>query len=111
MSYEDVEERSALHPLVCKLDAKRRDAKNISRYTLEQIEQARKLEEDVREAYFRSRVFVNYRERFIAVKVEAPQYADKVSLAVRKLDEACEEAGIQRASLAKGTIVYRILQG
>ena len=110
MSYQDVEERSKLHPFVCKEDAKRRDAKNIGRYTLEQIKQARQLEEDVRSAYFRSRVFVNYRERFIAVKVEAPQFADKVSLAVRELDEACEENGIQRAQLAKGTIVYRIPQ-
>jgi hypothetical protein len=36
-------------------------------------------------AYFRSRVFLNYREKFMTVKVEAPQIADKISDEVEQL--------------------------
>lgn len=108
MAYKDVEERSALPAFICRMDAKRRNSNNIDTYTPEQIKQAQRLYADVSNAYFRSRVFLNYRERFIAVKVEAPNYADKVSLEVRNLDKACEEAGYKKKATGKGSIVYRI---
>lgn len=108
MAYNDVEERSALPAFICKRDAERRNANNFDAYSPEQVQQAQQLFSDVSEAYFRSRVFLNYRERFIAVKVEAPNLADKVSLAVRDLDLAVEEQGVKKVATSKRAIVYRI---
>lgn len=92
---------------VCIQDAKRRDEENIGSYTLTQQSAADKLLAMVDDAYIRSRVFRNYRQRFIAVKVNKPTFADKVSLRAAKLDLWCEANGIVIEHTRHGNMVYR----
>ena len=88
-------------------DIKKRNAENEGAYTLEQHAAADAMFLAIEEVYGRSRVFMNYRQRFIAVKVNAPQFGDKVSLRAAKLDAWADANGIVKEHTRYGHIVYR----
>ena len=105
MSYTDVEEeqRSKLPKWICSEDAEKRSKQNIESYSQEQVYKAETFKTMVAQAYVRSRVYLNFRERFIAVKVEAPCLKDRITKAVIEVIEFAEENNIKiirkRASL------------
>lgn len=107
MSYIQDETKSRLPAYVCVADAKARDAKNIVLYNDSQIKAGEQLLEKVQGAYYRSKVYRNYRENFIAVKVDKPNIADKVSKEVQSLNTYCSQNGIDLVS-TKSNLVYRI---
>lgn len=107
MSYVQDETKSRLPAFVCVADAKARDAKNIVLFNDAQIKAGQTLFEKVQNAYFRSRVYRNYRENFIAVKVDKPTTADKVSKEVAALTTYCTSNGIDVVT-TKSNIIYRI---
>ena len=100
-------EEFKLPAYVCVQDAKKRNAENIGSYSLDQQSAADALLAAVEDAYGRSRVFLNYRQRFVAVKVSAPVFADRVSLRAAKLDTWAEANGIVREYTRHGHLVYR----
>lgn len=106
MYYED-ETKSRLPAYVCIADAKKRNAANVVLFTDAQIAEGEKLFDQVQSAYFRSRVYRNYREKFIAVKVDAPKTADKISADVAKLNAFCVANNIDIVA-TKANVVYRI---
>lgn len=79
------------NPAFAAIDARRRDAQNVNLYTLNQIKAGIELESRVRFCFFRSRVYLNYRSKFIVVKVEKPQMADKSSDAYSEVISFCEK--------------------
>jgi hypothetical protein len=88
-------------------DVKRRNAENECLYNEQQLLAGEALLAGIEDVYLCSRVFLNYRQRFIAVKVNAPSFKDKVSLRAAKLDAWCEANGIVKEHTRHGHIVYR----
>lgn len=93
---------------VCAADAKARDKANKPAYSQEQQDFANTLHTLVEQAFSRSKVYMNYRKNFIAIKVDAPSLLDKVTLRVATLDSYCEQHNIQRTVSRHGNIVYRL---
>lgn len=89
------------------IDAKARDALFINNFTQTERNKAKAFADTVRSAYFRSRVFINYREKFIAVKVEKPQRADIISSEVTVVDDHAANKGYLRKQ-TKTAIIYRL---
>lgn len=92
---------------VCLQDIKRRDAENEGLYSLAQLNVGETLLAHIEDVYIRSNVFLNYRKKFIAIKVNKPTFADKVSLRAAKLDLWCEANGIVIEHTRHGNMVYR----
>ena len=91
----------------CVIDAKKRDAENIVNYSPAQREAADALLALVEDTYWRSKIYKNYRKGFVAVKVNAPMFTDKVSLRAAKLDAWADANGIVREHTRHGNLVYR----
>jgi hypothetical protein len=92
---------------VCLEDIKRRDAENEGLYSLKQLAAGEALLAHIEDVYIQSNVFMNYRKKFIAVKVNKPQFKDKVSLRAARLDMWCEANGIVIEHTRHGNMVYR----
>jgi hypothetical protein len=92
---------------VCLQDIKRRDAENEGLYSAVQLTVGEALLAHIEDVYIQSNVYLNYRQRFIAVKVNAPKFADKVSLRAARLDLWCEANGIVIEHTRHGNMVYR----
>ena len=92
---------------VCLQDIKRRDAENESLYSVAQLNIGEALLAHIEDVYIQSNVYLNYRKKFIAVKVNKPKFADKVSLRAAKLDLWCEANGIVIEHTRHGNMVYR----
>jgi hypothetical protein len=101
------ENSSKLPAFVCIADAKAKNEKNIVLWSDKQVVDANKFKDLVSNAYFRSRVYLNYREGFIVIKVDRPTVQDRVSKAVETLDSYCVSHGIVKLS-TKANILYRI---
>ena len=92
---------------VCVQDIKRRDAENEELYSVAQSTVGAALLAHIEAVYIRSNVYMNYRKKFIAVKVNKPALADKVSLRAAKLDVWCDANGIVIERTRYGNMVYR----
>ena len=88
-------------------DAKRRNALYEGQYTAKQRAFAEAFRDQVANAYIRSRVYLNYRERFMAVKVASPSVRDRIGSAVAAVEDFCNKHGIT-AHRTAGAIVFRI---
>jgi hypothetical protein len=88
-------------------DARRRNALYEGQYTAKQRAFAEAFRSQVANAYVRSRVYLNYRERFMAIKVERPSVRDRISSAVAGIEDFCSKHGIT-AHRTASAIVFRI---
>ena len=70
-------------------------------------DEAGRFAEAVRQAYSRSRVFVNYRKNFIAIKVEQPTRHDMVSHNAIAVETYANLQGHERV-LTKTALIFRI---
>lgn len=93
---------------VCASDAAQRNRENLSLYTQSQVQFGQALLEMVESTYERSKVYINYRKKFIAVKVNSPTFSDKLSLSAIRLDASASAMGIDRVVTRHGNIVYRV---
>lgn len=110
MPYTDTDEinRTRLPVYVAIADVNSRNSRNQDLYTHEQQRTAQEFYSRVGEAYFRSKVYCNYRERFIAIKVTRNPY-DQFERDVMALDAWCEENDVKITR--KGTtVIYRIIK-
>lgn len=110
MKIEKQEERQkAVNPLGAYLDAQRRNKENINKFSREQHELADAIYTKAVDAYTRSRIYRNYRDNFIAIKVENVSLRDKLGFAVPELHKFCENNGVEAVKIGKN-LVYRILK-
>ena len=111
MAYTDVEDeqRSKLPKWLCAEDAEKRNKQNIESYSQEQVYKAETFRDMVVRAYFRSRIYLNFRERFIAVKVEAPNIRDKISKEAREVIEFADENDIKIIK-RRASLIFRLYQ-
>ena len=107
MSYNDDDQKSRLPAWVCAEDARRRDTENITLFTPEEIEQGKLLFNKVQNAFIRSRTYMNYREGFIAVKVDKPKMADKLSPEFSQLEQYVTRMGYE-VRKTKIALIYHI---
>ena len=111
MAYTDVEDeqRSKLPKWLCAEDAEKRNKQNIESYSQEQVYKAETFRDMVVRAYFRSRIYLNFRERFIAIKVEAPNIRDKISKEAREVIEFTDENDIKIIK-RRASLIFRLYQ-
>lgn len=88
-------------------DVRVKDAENIQLYTDSEVRAGIDLEQMVTKAFVRSRIFRQHREKFITVKVERPQKADRDSYEAILLERFCDKQGYTRHRTA-GAILFRI---
>ena len=107
MSYYDVDEdsRSALPAFIARKDCERINRENEILWSPKQKESAKQFKALVDEAFFRRRTFLNFREKFIAVKVEAPQKMDMISSEYRAV-LAYAAANNIKVKAGKSSIIF-----
>jgi hypothetical protein len=104
----DDEERSPLPAYICKRDAAEKSAEAEVLYTDEYKRFGESVTAQVRSAYFRSKIFPEYRKKFIAITVYRPQRGDMISKEVAELDEFCKDRKIEKVMTPRRNLVYRI---
>ncbi len=87
------------------LDARMRNLAGKSHYSYSQQTRAERMRLVLEIVYTAKDIYINYRQRFIAVKVDGARVADKSSLSELEAEWALE--GITKAVTAQG-VVYRI---
>lgn len=94
------------NPVRAIMHAKSLDAANISKYSMDQIQAGEDLRVLVEKAYDMSRVYRNYRAKFIAVKVESPKFANKASEAAELIDKLCADKGYEKVFQGENIIFH-----
>ena len=84
------------------MDAQRRNSNNKSHYTQEQIRRALTVRDLLDSAFSYKSLYINYRQKFIAVKAEGARARDSMAREVVKLFEA---NGYTVAQTAQGLLV------
>lgn len=84
------------------LDAQRRNTDNKSLYTQEQIRKALSVRDLLDTAFSYNSLYINYRKKFIAVKVEGARSRDSMS---KRVIELFEQLGYGVVSTQQGIIV------
>jgi hypothetical protein len=84
------------------MDAQRRNTNNKSLYTQEQIRKALIVRDLLDSAFSYSNLYINYRKKFIAVKVEGARAKDSMS---KQIIELFEQLGYGVVSTQQGIIV------
>ena len=88
-------------------DAAMHDAENVKLYTTEQIEHGHRIEKFVRSVFPQHRVYLNYRKKYIAVKVEGLTLKAAESTQAELLETLLEMQGV--AIKARGTnVIFQI---
>ncbi len=87
------------------LDARMRNLAGKSHYSYAQQTRAERMRLVLEIVYCAKDIYVNYRQRFIALKVDGARVADRVALSELEAEWALE--GITKAVTAQG-VVYRI---
>ena len=106
MKFNEREERDvAPNPLAAYLDAERKSSNNRSRFSVELKQRAGKLFELATQAYPKCRLYQNFREKFIAVKVENAQQPNDQALTM--LYDFCERHNVYAVKLGTN-LVYRV---
>lgn len=87
------------------LDARMRNLAGKSHYSYKDQTRAERMKLVLELVYCAKHIYINYRAKFIAVKVDGACVADKTSLS--ELEAEWAEEGITKAVSAQG-VVYRI---
>jgi len=88
------------------LDAKRRNEEGRNLYSDEEVQAGEELKAQVEDVYFRRRVFLNYRDNSIAIKVTAPKVLDTYAPEYAELTKYVESHNISVKKLAKSIIFH-----
>jgi hypothetical protein len=88
-------------------DVKARDARCAALYTTQELEKAAALEALARSVFIRSRVFLNKRDTFIALKIESVKGADRMSEGYDAFEKAMADLNAVKTPL-NGHYIYHI---
>ncbi len=95
----------SVNPVAAYLDARMRNYAGKSHYSYAEQTRAERMKIVLEIVYCAKDVYINYRGKFIAVKVDGARVADRVSLS--ELESEWAEQGVTKAVTAQG-VVYRI---
>lgn len=107
MIEKDLDSKPSRNAYASAIDAQRRNLENIDLYTDEQVEHAIAVLDLVRSTFIRSKCYINYREKFIAIKVNKPTMADRLNAG--PLDDDLAAQDIHKVITAQG-YVYRLYE-
>ena len=97
------------NPLRGILDAERDSAENIGKWPLAKRQEAEDFESMLKNAYPLGKTYLNYRERFIAVKVTDISEIDSTSQAAANVRQIASSRGYEKTwSRSTGSVIYRI---
>ena len=100
---EDRETKQAVWKQIA--DVRARDKRCAALYTADELAQAEALAAQARGVFVRSRIFLNKRDTFIALKVESVKGADRVSEAYDEFEEAMAAVNAEKTPL-NGHYIY-----
>lgn len=101
------ENSSRQTPWAARAHAAQLDAENVNNFTLAQITAAHDLLNQVKLAYTDSRVFLNYRKKFISVKIDHPTRANRWSEAAEIVDAFAAERDYEK-EIKDSSIIYHV---
>jgi len=84
------------------LDAQRRNSNNKSHYTAEQIQRAVTARDLIDTAFSYTKLYINYRQKFIAIKAEGARRKDSMASEVVKL---FDDRGYSVVTTPQGLII------
>lgn len=106
MKAHELETKSAgFYAFAAARDARMRNAAQKSHYTDKEVVRAERMRVALETVYSAKKVYINYRAKFIAVKLEYAIARDRASIRILEADYACE--GISKQTSPQG-IIYRI---
>ena len=103
-----IDTETASNKFAAAVDAGKRNAVNFDLYTDEQVAMADDFYITVCNTFLRSRVFKNYRQKFIAVKVDKVQRADLATLAAGALEEFCAEHDVKVKKTRTNAMIFEL---
>lgn len=106
LNEKELECRAAIgYAAAAAMDAERRNREIASTYSEKQRAKAQTALDLIDTAYSYSRIWKNFRQKFIAIKIESPVARSRKM--VREMDDIFESRGYSKVRTAQG-IVYRI---
>ena len=95
----------SLNPMFAAMDARMRNLAGKSKYSYSEQTRAERMKLVLEIVYTAKSIYINYRNKFIAVKLDGARIADFVALS--ELEAEWAQEGITKAVTAQG-VVYRI---
>ncbi len=104
-------DESAQPSFIVRLDAQEQHAKYWATHTLAKRTQATSLKTLAELAFFRSKVYLNAREKFIVVKIDRPHMADKLQNAkeLKAMNDFVTLYGIEVLQ-TKNALLFRVMK-
>lgn len=108
MIITEVFSNKANRAYLAKVDAEQRTAENAKLYSDVQKADAINLKLDLTKVYNHRNIYINYREKFIAVKIDRASIADGKGL--RKLEQTLEKrkSPVTKVITKNGGVIYRM---
>lgn len=100
-----IKTEKAPNPFWAIRDAQRRNIANQSHFTQKQQIAAERMKQGLSMVYSHAGIFINYREKFIAIKVNNPTIKDRKNLRLLEADYAAQ--GITKKESAQG-VIYQV---
>lgn len=97
--------RGSCNPFAAVLDARRRNIIMADGYSLMERNRADRIHMVLDTLYAHDGIYVNYRQKFIAIKLSNPQVVDEINLT--RFEQDWQDQGIIRKITAQG-IIYTI---
>lgn len=110
MKIIDNDPESALPARYCVKDINEKNAVNKPKFPADMIRRADVLHAAVIQAYPNSRVYQNYRQHIIAIKVGELHNGDRLSKQVAELNKQCEDDTTTEVVKTAGGMIYRLLK-
>lgn len=105
MKATQLETQVAPNPWWAARDARMRNIANQSRFTQKEQTAAERMKQGLSLVYGHSGIYINYREKFIAIKVSKPVVKDRKTLKLLEADYTLQ--GITKKESAQG-IIYQV---
>ena len=94
-------------PWVVRADAQQRNEKYITQYSEEQIAKGERLHKFVDDTFRANRTFLNYRQKFIAIKVEGVTLAEASYTHTALLEDLCDLSNVKIVTRGSN-VIFRI---
>ena len=103
MNVHEQDNKPACVPFIAAIDAKHRNQQNVGYWTSKQISTAEKFKLFLESVYTCNDVYINYRKKFIAIKIDNP--VSQSEFRELLLNDIIEEKGFTKVVTPQGFIL------
>ena len=107
MKHTELDTKSSYRPWFSKADAEMQNRANQSLYSARQCLAAERMKQGLDLCYYNTGIYINYRAKFIAVKVNRAQIRRGMKLELAVLEQDYTAKGYTKAVTEQG-VIYRI---